>query len=80
MFTIFKNQKSKNKLIKKSSQRCFKNRNHNASVIFFDSFIISFFNDINQLIENNKNEKSEAKKLNMIILFFKIFIFFQKFK
>ena len=70
-------------MIKKFSQRCFKSKNHHVSVIFqelIDLFIIFFLNNTNELIENNKNKESKAEKLNTIILFSKIFIFFEKFK
>ena len=32
------------------------------------------------MIENNKNKESKIEKLNIIMFFFKIFIFFQEFK
>ena len=80
---MFKNQKSKNKLIKKFSQRRFKSKNRHVSATYQklnDSFIIFLVNDINQLIEENEDEKSETEKSDTIMLFFKKFIFFQKFK
>ena len=80
---MIKDQKSKNKLIKKSSQRRFRNKNRRAFATHqesIDSFIIFFLNDMNQLIANNENEKNEMKKSNTIMLFLKTFIFFQKIK
>ena len=83
MFTMFKDQESKNKLIKKSFQRRFKSKSRHVSATYQelnDSFIIFLVNDIDQLIEENEDEKSETKKSNTIMLFSKKFIFFQKFK
>ena len=80
---MFRNQKSKNKLIKKSSQRHLQSRNDYAfttSQELVNLFIISLLNNTNQLIKNDENEKSETERSNTTILFFKIFIFFQKFK
>ena len=79
MLTITKDQKSKNKLTKKLLQRRFKSKSqhvfatHQESV---DSFIIFFFNNMNQLIADDENEKNEMKKSNTIMFFFKTFIFF----
>ena len=80
---MIKNQESKNKLIKKFSQRRLKNKNQHVSATHqesVDSFIIFFLNDMNQLIANDKNEKNEMKKLNTIMFFLKTFTFFQKIK
>ena len=79
MLTIFKDQESKNKLIKKSFQRRLKNRNRHVSATYQelnDSFIISFINDTNQLIKENEDEKNETEKSNTIMFFSKTFIFF----
>ena len=76
---MIKDQKSKNKLIKKSSQRRFKSKNRHVSATHqesIDSFIIFLLNDMNQLIANDEDEKNEMKKLNTIMLFLKTFIFF----
>ena len=70
-------------MIKKSYQRRFKSRNRHVSVTYQelkDAFIIFLVNDINQLIEEDKNEKNEIEKSDTIIFSFKTFIFFQKFK
>ena len=80
---MFKNQESKNKLIKKFFQRRLKNRSRHVFATYQklnNSFIISLLNNTNQLVEEDEDEKSEAKKSNTIMLFSKTFIFFQKFK
>ena len=83
MLTMSKNQESKNKLIKKSSQRRLKSKSRHASATYQelnDLFIIFLVNDIDQLIEEDEDEKSEAERLNTTMLFFKKFIFFQESK
>ena len=50
MFTIFKNQESKNKLIKDFFQRCFKSKSRHASATYQqlnNSFILFFINNMN---------------------------------
>ena len=83
MLMMIKDQESKNKLIKKSSQRRFRNKNRHAFATHqesVDSFIIFLFNDMNQLIADDEDEKNEMKKSDTIMLFLKTFIFFQKIK
>ena len=70
-------------MIKKSSQRRFRNKSQHASATYQelnDSFIIFLINDIDQLIEEDEDEKNETEKSDTIILFSKKFIFFQEFK
>ena len=59
---MFNRKKLKKKVDKKSFNRCFKSRSRYSSAInlkSFDSFVISLFNNTNQLTTENKNEKSE---------------------
>ena len=80
---MIKDQELRNKLIKKFSQRRFRSKNRHASATHqesVDSFIIFLFNDTNQLIANDEDEKNEMKKSDTIMLFLKTFIFFQKIK
>ena len=80
---MFKDQESKNKLIKKFFQRRFKSRSRHVFATYQelnDSFIIFLFNNMNQLIKKDEDKESEIKRLNTIMLFSKTFIFFQEFK
>ena len=83
MLIMFKDQESKNKLIKKFFQRRFKSKSRHASATYQElnnSFIIFLVNDTNQLIEEDEDEKNETKESDTTMLFFKEFIFFQEFK
>ena len=57
----------KDKLIKKFSERHFKNKSRHSfatHVKSVDFVITSFLNNINQLIMNNENEKDESIKVS----------------
>ena len=78
---------SKDKLIKKSSERRFKSRNRHffaTHAELVEAFIMFFFNDMNQSIANDKNKKEKLIKifdtsilrLNTIMFYFKMINFF----
>ena len=80
----------KDKLIKKSSERRFKNRNRYSFAThaeLVEIFIIFLLNHINQSIANDKNEKKKSIKisdtsilrLDTIMFYFKMINFFQAF-
>ena len=78
---MFNKAKSKNKVNKKSSNRCLKSRNRYSSatkIKLFDFFVIFLLNDTNQSTTEDKNEKSEQiKMLNTMKSYFKTISFFQ---
>ena len=71
----------KNKVDKKSSNRRLRSRNRYSSVTNLESFnflVISLFNDTNQSVVENKNEKSKQIKMsNTMKSYFKTINFFQ---
>ena len=74
-------KKSKNKVNKKSFNRCFKSRSRYSSAInlkSFDFLVIFLLNDTNQLITKDKNEKSEQIEMSDTMKsYFKAINFFQ---
>ena len=81
---------SKDKLIKKSFKRHFRNRSRHSFATHAESveiFIMSLFNDMNQSIADDKNEKEKSIKISdtsvlrsdTIMFYFKTINFFQTF-
>ena len=77
----FNKEESKIRMNKKSFNRRLKSRSRYSSATnlkSFDLFVIFLFNDTNQLITENKNEKSkQIKVLDTIKLYSKTISFFQ---
>ena len=80
----------KNKLIKKSFERRFKNRNRHSFATHaepVETFIMFLFNDMNQSIADDNYEKEKSIKIfntsvlrsNTIMFYFKTINFFQAF-
>ena len=74
-------EESKNKVNKKSFNRCLKSRNRYSSVTnlkSFDFLVISLLNDTNQSTTKDKNEENEQTKMsNTMKSYFKTISFFQ---
>ena len=78
---MFNRKELKNKINKKSFNRCLKSGKQDSfitSLKLFDFFVIFLFNNINQSITKNENKESEQIKMSDTIkLYFKTISFFQ---